>query len=311
MNRISNQNDHGVPVIPSFNSDSAYSFIEKQLSFGPRVPNLSSHQNCADFLVRKLADYGADVTVQEFEANNYAGEVLHLRNIIASYFPEREQRILLATHWDSRPFADKDSLDKNQPIPGANDGASGTAVLLEVARIMGEFPHFNTGVDLILFDGEDYGEPEGYKIKKTLKNAGKIWWCLGSQHWSVHKHLNNYKAEYGILVDMVGARDALFYKEGGSMQFARKLTNKIWRVAKKLGHDDIFINKNTVGITDDHIFVNKDAKIPMASIIQYDPESDFFFPSYHHTHQDNISLIDKKPLQAVGETLIYLLYTEE
>lgn len=297
-------------MLRAFSSDSAYSFIENQLSFGPRVPGMEGHAKCANFIKDKLKSYGASVTIQYFTAYAYDSTKLSLQNIIGSYNPEASHRILLAAHWDTRPFADKDSINKNQPIPGANDGGSGTAVLLEIARILQKHPLPDIGVDMIFFDGEDFGEPQGYKMVKTLQNAGAVWWCLGSQYWSKNMHQPDYSAKYGILLDMVGGKDARFFKEGGSMQFAKKYVNKVWKKAKQLGYDEHFINKKTRGIMDDHIFVSRDAAIPMINIIEYHHEHDNYFPDYHHTHGDNLSIIDKKTLQVVGETVLFVIYNE-
>jgi glutaminyl-peptide cyclotransferase len=295
---------------PPFNSDSAYYFIQKQLDFGPRVPGLKGHTECARYIETKLKEYGATTYVQHFTAETYHGKTLELMNIIGSFNPRAKKRILLGTHWDTRPYADKDSIMKEVPIPGANDGGSGTGILLEIARVLSENPLPRIGVDMIFFDGEDYGEPEGYVLERTIENAGKIWWCLGSQYWSKNMHDPNYKAKFGILLDMVGGKDARFYKEGGSMQFAKKYVNKVWKVAHKIGHGEYFVKKNVRGIMDDHIFVNRDAGIPMLNIIEYNPATKDFFPDYHHTHGDNINVIGKETLQAVGETVLYILYNE-
>jgi glutaminyl-peptide cyclotransferase len=295
---------------PAFNSDSAYYFIEKQISFGPRVPGYASHQKCVDFIEAKLKEYGAVTYIQSFSTEAYHGGEMHLKNIIGSFNPTASKRILLATHWDTRPYADKDSVMQDVPIPGANDGGSGTGVLLEIARVLSQNPLSKIGVDMIFFDGEDQGEPEGYVMEKTIENAGKIWWCLGSQYWSKNMHIPNYKARFGILLDMVGGKDARFYREGGSMQFAKKYVNKVWRAAHKIGHEKYFIRKNVRGIMDDHIFVNRDAGIPMINIIEYNPMSKDFFPEYHHTHGDNMCVIGKETLQAVGETVLYIIYNE-
>ena len=295
--------------VPEFNPDSAYYFIQQQVDIGPRVPNTETHKECVDFLVEKLKGYCNYITIQNFEAKAYNDEVLNLYNIIASFNPEKEKRILLASHFDTRPFADKDTVNKDMPIDGANDGGSGTGVLLEIARILSH-DQPDVGVDIIFFDGEDYGEPEGYKVKRTIQNAGKIWWCLGSQYWAKNMHKEHYVAYFGILLDMVGAKNATFYREGGSMQFAKKVVKKVWKAAHQLGYEQYFISENCSGITDDHIFVNRDAKIPMINVIDYDPDSKFFFADYHHTHRDNMQLIDKNTLKAVGETVLYVLFQE-
>jgi hypothetical protein len=297
--------------VPSFNSDSAYNFIQKQVDFGPRVPNTAAHQQCGDYLVKQLKSYGANVEQQVFNETAYDGTLLQLRNIIASYNSENPKRILLAAHWDTRPYADKDTVDRDEPILGANDGASGVAVLLEIARNFASNKKPDVGVDLILFDGEDYGEHEDIDQPPLKNGRMQIWWCLGSQYWAKNPHQPGYNAYYGILLDMVGGKNARFYREGGSMQYAPKVVKKVWKKARDLGYDGYFIRENSPGIMDDHIFVNRDAKIPMINIVEYDPNSKhYYFGNYHHTHQDDMDIIDKYTLQAVGETLLYLLYHE-
>ena len=306
-----NKSEKRAVTVPAFNSDSAYYFIEKQVDFGPRVPNTPAHHNCGDYLIQRLKQYGARITVQEFQDQAYTGAKLYLRNIIASYNLDARKRILLASHWDTRPYADKDTVRRYEPIDGANDGASGVGVLVELARILGKNEKPEAGVDIIFFDGEDYGEHEDVEESPMKNGRMQIWWCLGSQYWAKNPHVQRYSAYYGILLDMVGAQDSKFYKEGGSMQFAPKIVKKVWGIARSLGYSNYFINSNSPGITDDHIFVNRDAKIPMIDIVDYDPNAaDFYFAPYHHTHQDNMSIISKQTLQAVGETLLYTIYYE-
>ncbi len=292
---------------PPFNSDSAFAFIEDQVNFGPRVPNTTSHKRTGDYFVKKLNAYGASVVEQSFEAEAFDGTRLYLRNIIGSYNLEARKRILLAAHWDTRPFADKDTENQDQPIDGANDGGSGVAVLLEFARIFKDsLP--NVGIDIILFDGEDYGEPDGFK---GTMNQSEVFWCLGSQHWSENPHVSGYSAYYGILLDMVGAKDAQFYQEGISMHYAPKIVEKVWKTAANLGYRQYFIPSVTGMITDDHVFINEKAQIPTIDIIQYGPDnSGVFFGDYHHTHKDNLDIISKETLQAVGETVLHVIYNE-
>ncbi|MFC2125771.1 M28 family peptidase [Bacteroidota bacterium] len=295
--------------VPNFIADSAYQFIFDQVNLGPRVPNSPSHRNCATYLVKKLKEYGGDVTEQDFTQVSYDGTRLYLKNIIASFNPDASRKILMAAHWDTRPFADKDSININNPIDGANDGGSGVGVLLEIARIIGKYPSPDIGVDIILFDGEDYGEPESFKNDPGYKSTAKIWWCLGSQYWSENKHIKNYSAYYGILLDMVGGKNAKFYKEGGSMQFARKIVAKVWKAGNQLGYQAYFIDQQSPGIMDDHVFVNRNAKIPMINIVEFDPnDRDEYFGSYHHTHRDNMDIIDPVTLKAVGQTLLHVIY---
>ncbi|MGD1894596.1 MAG: M28 family peptidase [Cyclobacteriaceae bacterium] len=295
--------------VPAFSADSAYAYIEAQVAFGPRVPTTSAHQECRAYLVSKLEQFGAEVQLQSFEATAYNGTILNLSNIIASYQLEKSKRILLAAHWDTRPYADKDSVRTEEPILGANDGASGVAVLLEIARAISQDSLLDVGIDIILFDGEDYGEPEDYK-EQTSESSQQVYWCLGSQYWAKNKHQPRYSAYYGIVLDMVGAKNAAFYREGVSQQAAPSVLKRIWDAAHQLGHGQYFIYKDSPDIIDDHVYVNYQAKIPMVDIIDHDPSSDFYFGYYHHTHADDMEIIDRETLEAVGETVMYVVYQE-
>lgn len=286
---------------PVFNPESAYQFIAKQVNFGPRVPNSAAHKACGDFLIQQLRDFGAQVTVQDFEATAYDGKRLKLRNIIGAYNPEAPNRIVLAAHWDTRPFADKDESNPTKPSDGANDGASGVGVLLEIARVLQTAKaNPGLGIDLILFDGEDYGNA----------NGGEDTWCLGSQYWSKNKHVANYNANYGILLDMVGANGARFAREGYSMQHAPQVVENVWRTAGQLGYSNYFVSIDNGSITDDHVYMTRGG-VPTIDIIDYDPTSpDGTFGKYHHRHTDNMSIIDKNTLKAVGQTLVQVIYNQ-
>jgi glutaminyl-peptide cyclotransferase len=289
--------------VPSFNADSSYQFVQAQVNFGPRVPNTRPHQQCGDYLIYSLQKMGLSVKVQNFEAKAFDGKNLILRNIIASINPEANQRILLAAHWDTRPFADQDSINKNKPIDGANDGGSGVGILLEVARSISAFkskPHL--GIDIILFDGEDYGAPEEFAGNHTDT------YCLGSQYWAKNK--GNYTAFFGILLDMAGAKDAKFAMEGVSMQYGPAIVTTVWNTAHAIGYGEFFIFKKTGPITDDHYYINTLAQIPCIDIIEYNTQGDNYFGEYWHTHNDNMSVIDKKTLKAVGQTLLEVVYNE-
>ena len=311
VDQIIYSNSRKTTTVPSFNRDSAFLFIKKQVDFGPRVPNTFAHKACGNYLASQLRSYGAKVIEQEFSEQAYDGTILYLKNIIASYNPDAKKRVLLAAHWDTRPFADKDVDGRYDPIDGANDGASGVGVLLEVARILSVNEKPNIGLDIIFFDGEDYGEHEDVTDVPMKNGLVQIWWCLGSQYWADHPHIPRYSAYYGILLDMVGSRNARFFKEGGSMQFAPKVVEKVWATARSLGYSNYFVSTNSPGIMDDHIFVNRDAKIPMIDIVEYDPDSpSYYFGDFHHTKKDNINIIDRQTLQAVGETVLYTIYNE-
>ncbi|MEQ9166554.1 MAG: M28 family peptidase [Fulvivirga sp.] len=296
---------------PSFNADSAYSFVKKQVDFGPRVPSTRPHIDAGDYLVEKLKSYNWEVTEQTFDATSFDYKPMALRNIIASYNPQiKTKRILLAAHWDSRPFADKDTERKDEAILGANDGASGVGVLLEIARLLSQSDSLAIGVDIIFFDGEDWGNDSSHQKYTPVRDGWEDWWCLGSQYWSKNKHQRGYSAYYGILLDMVGGKNAKFYVEGHSNFYAPSIVDKVWGQASKLGYDRYFIRKEGGAITDDHYFVNEYAKIPMIDVIPTDPVSNSF-GDFHHTHKDNMDIISRETLQAVGQTVIKVLYTEK
>lgn len=282
-------------VSPNFNADSAYYFVEKQVSFGPRVTNSKPHRECGDWLVKELRSYTDNVIEQKTVITHYDGSKLNVRNIIAEINPKATRRIVLAAHWDSRDRADKDVVDQNKPILGANDGASGVGVLLEIARILKQQP-VSVGVDLILFDAEDLGN-------STTANT----YCLGSQYWSANLHRPGYKADFGILLDMVGAANAGFGWEGYSTQMAKPVLEKVWGIAHQLQFGKHFGYIQLGGIEDDHVYMNR-AGIPTIDIIHFDANGNF--PDHHHTHRDNMNVIDRNTLKAVGQTLLEVLYTE-
>jgi len=304
-------NDHpkiGSIKVPEFNADSAYYFVKKQVDFGARVPDTPAHIEAGDYLVSKLKSYGAEVIEQKFQARSFDGVNLNLRNIIASFYTNKSKRILLASHWDTRPFADKDTVNADQPFDGANDGASGVGVLMEIARLLKSNEPPDVGIDIIFFDGEDWGE-KNYGEAPQPPEGYDSWWCLGSQYWSAHKHQKGYSAYYGILLDMVGAKNSHFFMEGASYEMAPKIVDKVWQMASEIGYSPIFIPERRGAITDDHIYINKVARIPTIDIVHFDPEYGYF-GNYHHTHRDNLSLIDKNILEAVGKTLLYVVYYE-
>ncbi len=292
-------------VTPSFNQDSAFQFIQSQVDFGPRVPNSKAHSNCAIWMEKKLNDYGATTLVQEAVVTAFNGDKLNMKNIIAQFSPEKSRRIMLFAHWDTRPVADKDDKRKSEPIDGANDGGSGVGVLLEIARQF-SLKEPTVGVDIILFDAEDYGTFEG--SISSMPDS----WCLGSQYWANNPPVLNYQPKYGILLDMVGGSNAKFPKEYISMYHARNVVEKVWSTAKKLGFSNYFIDTELTqyqAITDDHLYVNALANIPSIDIISYDPNENSF-GDFHHTHEDNMEIIDKNTLKAVGQTVMEVVYQE-
>lgn len=293
-----------------FNPDSAYAFIEQQVALGPRVPNTEAHRKAAEMFLAAFRRFGWEVQSQDFEAIAYNGTILKSRNIIASYNPQAKRRILLAAHWDTRPYADmdEDKSRRREPILGANDGGSGVGVLMEIARVIGRQQDSlkikNIGIDIILFDSEDYGQPQDEEQTAFKKDS----WCLGSQHWAKNKHKENYTAYFGILLDMVGAKDARFLLEGHSMEYAPLVVKKVWDTANRLGFGKYFVYEATNALIDDHLYVNQLAGIPMIDIIQYENGA---FGSFWHTHRDNMDIISTETLYAVGQTVLQVLYNED
>lgn len=301
-----NQAPAVVPA-PVFNADSAYRFVEEQVAFGPRVPNTLTHDACAAYIVEFFKKRGVVVQEQQFQSTAFDGTVLNLTNIIASFNPSAPKRILFTAHWDTRPFSDQDDESLwHTPIDGANDGGSGVGVLMEIARTISQAGDLEVGLDIVLFDGEDYGAPHFHQGGSDLES-----WCLGSQYWSKTPHKPGYRAYYGVLLDMVGAKDATFYKEGVSMDYAPSIVNKVWAAGQKLGFSANFVNAYSDPITDDHAFINRIAQIPTIDIIEYDRQStNFYFGHYWHTQKDNMEVISKETMNAVGTTLLHVLYQE-
>ena len=293
--------------IPQFNADSAYLYTKTQVDFGPRVPNTKAHDECGAYLVNQMERFGAKVIQQKADLKAYDGTILHSNNIISSFNPAAKTRILLCAHWDSRPYCDHDPNPANyhQPVLGANDGASGVGVLMEVARQLSQ-QQPTVGVDIIFLDSEDDGTPDFYKGAQDENS-----WCLGTQYWATHLEPANYHARFGILLDMVGAPNATFYKEQESMNNAPDIVAKVWNQAKEDGFSAFFVDQDGGAITDDHVFVNRLAGIPCIDIIQEDLNSPTGFASYWHTTHDTMANIDRTTLLAVGQTLLGVIYKEK
>lgn len=296
------------PVGPVFCSDSAYLYCQAQCDFGPRTMNSKAHDDCEKWIISKFESFGMQVTAQKAVLKGYDGTSLNSTNIIASYRPDLTDRVLLCAHWDSRPWADNDPDEANwkTPVMAANDGASGVAVMLEIARLLSK-DTLQLGVDFICFDAEDWGVPQWNE-----DNFDSDSWALGAQYWSTNLHKNGYRARFGILLDMVGGQGAQFYKETMSVQYANHIVEKVWRAAQVVGYGSMFPSQQGTGVTDDHISVNTKAKIPTIDIIPYYPncEQSSFGPTWH-TVNDDMEHIDKNTLQAVGQTLIQVLFSEK
>lgn len=271
-----------------FSGPTAFTYIEQQLAFGPRVPNTPGHQKTGDWLLQELRARADTVVVQEFRHRTSKGQALALRNFFARFRPEATDRILYVAHWDTRPFADKSANLGQQrlPVPGANDGASGVAVLLGVADALKAKPP-TIGVDLLFVDGEDYGD-----------FADSTETLIGSRYFA--KHLPaGYTTLFAVVFDMVGDRDLQFLEEGYSAQNAPEVVQRVWQTADRLGYRNIFVKRVTLSLTDDHVPLQQ-AGIRAIDVIDYD------FP-YHHTTEDTIDKVSAESLQIVGNVAVALI----
>ena len=309
------------PVGPEFDADSAVAFCAKQCDFGPRIMNSTAHDQCGEWIINKFREYGCSVKWQKTDLKGYDGTILHAMNIMASYNPEAKERIMICAHWDSRPWADNDPDEANHktPVMAANDGASGVAVMLELARILSggeerdstsipntQHPTPNIGVDFVCFDAEDWGVPQW----SDVESEGDTW-ALGAQFFAANMP-EGYKARYAILLDMVGGEGAVFHKEGMSQKYAPNIVSKVWKAAKTVGFGSYFPDSEGGYVTDDHGPLNMVAGIPAIDIIPYYPDcqQSSFGPTWH-TVNDTMEHIDKNTLKAVGQTIVQVIYSED
>ena len=300
-----------------FNADSAYTFCAAQCDFGPRVMNSEAHEKCGTWIQQKFQQYGYLVDIQNANLKGYNGTILKSWNIIAKQPTTNSQqptaKIFICAHWDSRPWADNDpdSANWRKPVMAANDGASGVAVMLELARLIQQNDSLNIAVDFICFDAEDWGTPQWDET-----GDGADSWALGAQYWakeySQQPTANGQQPyQYAILLDMVGGQGAKFYQESFSLQKAGSIVEKVWRAANAAGYGSFFPMKEGAWVTDDHVPVNDVANIPCIDIINHYPDcKQSSFGSTWHTIQDDMQHIDKNTLQAVGQTLVQLIYNE-
>lgn len=286
--------DSSAETAVTFDADSAYSYVAKQVSFGPRVPNTEAHRLCGEWLVSELTRHGAVVTQQDATLKAFDGTVLNAKNILGRFNPDSDTRLLLLAHWDCRPWADQDPDPANHktPVDGANDGASGVGVLLEIARQLGAAAP-SKGVDILFVDAEDWGT-EGSEES----------WAMGARYFVEHPPIEGYLPDEAILLDMVGGKGAVFCREYFSEQAAPRLAQSLWGIAASIGYGDIFQNKFGGAVTDDHVQLIAKG-IPTVDIIEYHPEEESGFNPHWHTVTDNMDNIDPATLKAVGETVLH------
>ncbi len=293
--------DYSQVAIPEFDADSAYRYTAEQLAFGNRIPGSKAWRQCADYLTAQMGRWCDTVIVQEFKTTLWDGTTVPGRNIIASLNLQASKRVLLAAHWDSRMWADHDpdSDLRHQPVPGANDGASGVATLMEMARVMSQMRP-SVGVDFIFFDVEDQG------VTEWSEAYSEDSWCKGSQHWALNRHVPYYTAVYGILFDMIGTPEPRFTKEEVSRFYAPGLVDKVWTAAAALGYSNVFVNQQSDAILDDHMYVNQNAGIPMIDIVQNSPNTSFF--RHWHTTTDDLNSVNREALRTVATVTMKTVY---
>lgn len=304
--------------VPSFDKDSAYYFVQKQVDFGPRVPETAEHKACSEWIKTTLESYdGWEVKFQDAEIEGFDNKPMKIRNIIATYKPEADERVLLCAHWDTRRMADQDTERTEEPILGADDGGSGVGVLMELARTVSKNP-LNAGIEIVFFDAEDQGE------SGTPRPAEQTW-CLGAQYWSRNQHNMKVQPRFGILLDMVGRSGAQFPKEGVSLARAGQIVNIVWNQALELGLNELFVKEKDDQLIDDHVYVNDIGGIKTIDIInrpvlrdangqivmnREENRPERRFGDHWHTHNDNMQIIDPYTLESVGDVLLHVLYKE-
>lgn len=285
-------------AVVDFDGNNAYNLVKAQCDFGPRVPGTPAHSKCAEWLEQQLRDYCDSTIVQQAQVTTFDGTTLNIKNLIGIINPDADNRILLLAHWDCRPWADNDPdpAKHKEPVMGANDAASGVAVLLELARVMNNKKP-TVGVDILLTDAEDWGT-----------NNMEESWALGTQYWAKHPHVEGYSPRFGILLDMVGAKGAKFSKEIQSMQYAPSVVNEVWDMAQQSGYGSYFDNNAGGAITDDHIVVNQ-MGIKCIDIIDMRQGGDTGFFDGWHTTGDTLDKIDPTVLKVVGQTVANVIYS--
>lgn len=280
-----------------FDADSAYSYVSRQVGFGPRVPNTPAHKKTSKWLSDELRRHGATVAELPATLTAFDGTKLEAVNIIGQFNPEKDDRTIFVAHWDSRPWADQDvdASKHSVPVDGANDGASGVGVLLEIARQI-SLKNPEKGIDILFVDAEDYGA-----------DGDDESWALGARHFVENPFKAGYRPARAIIVDMVGGNGATFLREYFSQQSAPALAQDIWDIAQASGYSGFFINRMGGAVTDDHVEFIK-AGIPAIDIIDYRLDGGQGFHPAWHTAADNMDIISREVLEAVGQTLINYIY---
>lgn len=287
--------------LPEFEATRAMALVQEQTAFGPRVPGTPAHDSTRVWLVRRLQAHADQVVEQQIRvpdprdtSRTFVGS-----NIVASWQPDLRRRILLSAHWDSRPVADNDPdpSKRSQPVLGANDGASGVAVLLEIARLLDLHPLTRgVGVDIVLFDLEDLGT-----IDPAVPDSLRIPFAMGSEMFVLHNP--TYRPVWGVLLDMVGDEDLQIPKEGFSVEYAPEVVERVWASARRVGAT-AFLDEQGIPVQDDHVpFLRKG--IPVVDLV-HTP-----FPDTWHTTADTPERVSPESLGQVGRVVVDLVWGPE
>ena len=278
-----------------FSGETALGYVKTQLDFGPRIPGSEGHKRTGDWIAAQMRQRADTVIEQTWTHVTMSGDTLPMRNILARYRPKATDRVLYVTHWDTRPISDaaRDSAQRQLPVPGANDGASGVALFIALGDALHNAPP-NVGVDFLFVDGEDYGDfPNG----GDLDSAKDV--LIGSRYFAAHLPSDGYMPLYGVLWDMIGDSDLQIFQEGYSIRRAPEVVDLVWRKAKDLGYSKYFIPQPGQYIIDDQL-PRLDAGLHVIDVI------DYTYP-YHHTPEDTLDKVSSASLQIVGDVALALV----
>lgn len=272
-----------------FDGVRALSYAQTQVDFGPRIPNTDGHRRTGDWILEQLRARVDSVEVQEFAHVTVDGDTLQLRNFIGRFRPEVPERITYVAHWDTRPRSDQSRNvgQQRMPVPGANDGASGVALLLGVADVLAQRPS-DFGVDLVFVDGEDYGD---FGVGKDV--------LLGSKYYAASLDPSRFPL-FAVVWDMIGDAELRILQEGHSVSRAPEVVERVWNIARELGYGRVFRPTVRSAITDDHVPL-LDVGVRAINVIDLD------YSPYWHTPDDTMDHISAESLQIVGDVAVALL----
>lgn len=279
----------------AFSGAAALAHVKTQLDFGPRIPGTEGHRRAGDWIVAQMRATADTVVVQSWNHVTARGDTLPLRNVLARFRPEVADRVLYLAHWDTRPVSDEaaDPRQRTLPVPGANDGGSGVALLVALAEALKAAPP-SVGVDLLFVDGEDYGD---FAANQDV--------LIGSTYFAEHLPSADYRPLFGVLWDMIGDRDLRIPQEPNSVRGAPEVVQRVWGVADALGYGSVFVPEAGVAVTDDHIpLLNKGLRV--IDVIDLDYQSPTG-ESYHHTPNDTLDKVSAASLQVVGDVALTLV----